>query len=304
MSQNDEGALHNDSKYHFTYVSPETPDIKQGDIVSKDEGITGLLANVHPHYLHEDYTHFIVLTQSCDMVRRDGNKCNCRYITLAAVRPFSLLLKRQIDSYRNEFTRKAEVCSTKSRQELVRFLSRLFNNNESEYFYLHEDANFGFNERSCAFLRLSISIRAYEHYELCLAARILSLNETFRAKLGWQVGNMYSRVGTDDWVPKHFTKPVFQKQIDDALDECCPFYDEAIIKAVEMAVNRGDSIFSRDELRSQLANTKPQNKRDKVLDSVIKVLRNSNVISDDKQAEKLRLLLNNDPEIAQALPIK
>jgi hypothetical protein len=98
---------------------------------------------------------------------------------------------------------------------LNQFLQRLFNNNESDYFYLHSEPTKGLGEDSCAFLRLSISIRAPEHYEKCLKSRYLSLSEPFRAKLGWLVGQLFSRVATQDWDSDRL-KDQLKKATDDA----------------------------------------------------------------------------------------
>jgi hypothetical protein len=37
-----------------------------------------------------------------------------------------------------------------------------------------------------------------EHYDVCLSAKIAQLQDIFAAKIGWAVGNIYSRVGTPD----------------------------------------------------------------------------------------------------------
>ena len=77
---------------------------------------------------------------------------------------------------------------------------KLLNNNHPEYFYLAEDVDCHLSEACVAFLKLAIPIKS-EHYDRCLAARISQLKEIFQAKLGWLAGNIYSRVGTPDWVP-------------------------------------------------------------------------------------------------------
>jgi hypothetical protein len=37
-----------------------------------------------------------------------------------------------------------------------------------------------------------------DHYEECLRSKIAQLQDIFAAKVGWSVGNLYSRVGTPD----------------------------------------------------------------------------------------------------------
>lgn len=176
---------------HFTYSKKiEHDKLKQGDILHKNEEIRSMIQAVHPHYLKEDYKFFIVLTQSCDLIKRDGQ---APYISLAAVRPFDLLLQRKISNYqKTDIERIGRICSQSKKWIIHQFLERLFNNNEPEYFYLYEDDSFGLSEPMVAFLRLSIAVKTDLHYEKCLNAKFIELDENFTAKLGWLVGNMYS----------------------------------------------------------------------------------------------------------------
>jgi len=188
---------------HFTYAEPLSTELKQGDILKKTPELTALLKEVHPHYAREDYLYFQVLTQSCDLVRRgQSNECKTRYITLAAVRSLDLIIKRAIDKFSEkiEFDNK-NVCSESHKSSLKDLFNKLLNNNDTQHFYLKAEPSYGLLTDCCTQLHLSISIRAYEHFEICLNAKILELDENFRAKLGWLVGNLYSRVGTNDYVP-------------------------------------------------------------------------------------------------------
>lgn len=187
---------------HFTYneVDTENASLKQGDILEKTPQLIQLLEEVHPHYAKPDYKFFQVITQSCDLVRR-GNKCKSRYITLAAVRQLDDIIDRFIaDNASPVFVDGNPYCSEKEGR-VYEFLKKLFNNNEKEYFFLEKSPKHGISVHCCTLLYLSIAIRAYEHYDLCLNAKRLELKDNFQSKLGWLVGNLYSRVGTDDYVP-------------------------------------------------------------------------------------------------------
>lgn len=48
--------------YHFTYKKPDKSSLKQGDLLEKTQEICVLLDEVHPHYLKDEYTHFIITT--------------------------------------------------------------------------------------------------------------------------------------------------------------------------------------------------------------------------------------------------
>lgn len=233
-----------DLKYHFCYALSSDADLQQGDILRKTDDLKKILKDVHPHYLDESYTHFIVLSQTCDLVRRDGKNCKTRYITLGVVRPLSLLLGREIEKHQDDFDKAAIVCKSSVKSKLSQLLERLLNNNEAEYFYIEPQVEVGLYEPSCAFLRLSISIRAYQHYDACLMARVLSLTEGFRAKLGWMLGNVYSRVGTEDWVPGTLTSKEFHKRIGDTLESMCQWVEDEKLK------------FAKGDLLEDIDNTK------------------------------------------------
>lgn len=186
---------------HFTYADPpELTELCQGDILARTPEIDSLLELVHPHFHKKNSNlYFMVLTQSCDLVPRQGGRVKAEYITISPVRSLDSLVSRQISALQSPGV-KADlpVLTMKTKNTLAEFLQRMFNNNESGYFYL-DGAGTPLVGDCCAFLNLSIAIKASEHYQKCIDAKILQLNDTFQAKLGWLVGQMYSRVGTKDW---------------------------------------------------------------------------------------------------------
>src|SRR6266480_4268170 len=110
---------------HFTYeddAKTERGALRQGDLLRRTERINQLLQTVHPHYFSKpDYRFLEVLTQSCDLERRDG-ECSTRYITLAAVRPLSLVLQREIDGYRrDDLEREARIADDRLRKSIDNF---------------------------------------------------------------------------------------------------------------------------------------------------------------------------------------
>ena len=86
-----------DQDIHFTYKEkPDMESLCQGDVLEKTEALNELLGTVHPYFQNDDYQYFMVLTQSCDLVRRDGKKCKTPYITLAAVRSYNDFLEKTL----------------------------------------------------------------------------------------------------------------------------------------------------------------------------------------------------------------
>ncbi len=284
---------------HFTYVPPDGTDLRQGDLLTKTDDLRKLLADIHPHYNRkDDYTHFLVLTQSCDLVRRDRRPCKSRYVSVAAVRPLGLLIEREIAKHQDRFEGTAGVCSLSKRGIVEQFIGHVLNNNETEYFYLEPEPALDLHEPSCAFLRLSIAVRAQEHYEKLLAARRLCLDPVFQAKLGWLIGNMYSRVGTEDWVPENLTEGAFKIKVKGFLDVAVQWVEADQLKAAKK--NLPEALTSRDEIREHIRSTKAPKRKDRLLDAVLKIARDQGLV-DDEAAKKLRIRLENDPDVSGLL---
>lgn len=210
---------------HFTYSTElDRESLKQGDVLCKSDELCDLLKEYHSYYVRSsEYTHFQILTQTCDLVRRGESKqCSTRYITIAAVRSLDTVIKRSIDRYADKkvLVEDQIYCSEKHKSKLKAEASSLFNNNDRDHFFLKASPSDGLPDDSCTFLHLSIALRAYEHYDLCLRAKLLELEGSFRAKLGWMVGNLYSRVGTEDYVPGASpTKESFEAEIEKILEK-------------------------------------------------------------------------------------
>jgi hypothetical protein len=184
---------------HWTYSKSETDsDLQQGDLLSPTENLREILKEVHPHFCAEKYLGFVITTQSCDLVRRGNKLPKAHYINIAAVRSLkdtaAHIFERVVRPVSNGVFRKSDRATAKD------LLHRIFNQNEQTLglFYFHPDADIGLGDHSVAFLRIVIALRV-EHYEVLLKARTGGLGPAFQAKLGWLVGNLYSRAATPDW---------------------------------------------------------------------------------------------------------
>ena len=61
---------------HFTYKrSPDAASLCQGDVLKKTDELMKILKDVHPYFQNDGYKYFMVLSQSCDLVRRNGQCC-------------------------------------------------------------------------------------------------------------------------------------------------------------------------------------------------------------------------------------
>lgn len=219
---------------HFTYARPEGEDLQQGDIIGlrklENAGLDGDLSG-----LPSSTYSLVILTQTCDMV---SGRVKTNHIALAPAVPLSEIINERIAELQKlEVSKLAGVCGNNQKGKLIEFLRKLFNNNEPHYFYLHEEHQFGLEEPMCAFLRRPIVLSLVSNYSILANARDLSLTEEFRAKLGWLVGSIYSRVATQDW-PRDKIDGIIETVLTDA----CGWEDHARLEAAETARKAGQKI--------------------------------------------------------------
>ncbi len=277
---------------HFTYKESDAdnPSLKQGDILQKTPALLKLLQKVHPHYTNSEYIFFQVITQSCDLVRRNGT-CKSRYITLAAVRTLDDIIDRFIEENTSSITIDGVFyCSENQRSKVVDFLKRLFNNNEKEYFFLEKSPKHYISEHSCTLLYLTIAIRAYDHYDLCLDAKCLELVDNFQSKLGWLVGNLYSRVGTDDYVPTAIpTSKDLQRLLQDLVKDHAAWVPRNRFQEFRKA----SEVIKNIEEINTLIEEKLKEKKDGKLSSILRQVKSTIALSGEDEKKFVNLILND-----------
>lgn len=222
---------------HFTYAAATSADLCQGDVLKRTPDIEKILKDVHPHYTNAGYKFFMVLSQTCDLVRRNGGDCNTRLVTIATIRPLDDALKRQLKTYQGALEAEIDVCSERFKDKLLMYVRSLFNNNNHEFFFLRQEGGFGIPIDMCVFLREAIPLRSSEHYEALMEARICSLEPTFQAKLGWLVGHIFSRVATDDWVPRQLDKATFDELTAFIVDELTTWVEDSRLRQAKKAIS-------------------------------------------------------------------
>lgn len=189
---------------HWTYeaISPEDQDLQQGDIIQPTEQLNAELGKVHPHFQDDKYSGFLILSQTCDLVRRAPLKqCKTNYINLAVIRPIQDVLIPLLDRYCSEDRFASGLYKKSARGQARMLMERLVNQNEQGMglFYLHPDTEVQIPDHSIALLQVSFALKADSHYDMLLAARSGRLKHEFQCKLGWLIGNLYSRIATRDW---------------------------------------------------------------------------------------------------------
>ena len=193
---------------HYVYNSPDKSQLRQGDVLQLTPKLAELLQEFHPHYAkHPEYQLFAITTQSCDLVKREGKPPKTPYIAIAAARTLEETLLREASKTQTRWQKETKVIGERERSTLSMFLQRLFDNNEPGFFYLHADQSLGIHTSCCVVLALAVTLRS-EHYELLLDAKIAQLTDTFQAKLGWLIAQMYGRVGTTEWNSEYPDNPL------------------------------------------------------------------------------------------------
>lgn len=171
----------------------------QGDLLHRTESLAEAIGQAHAYYATAtDYSHFLVLTQSCDLVRRKDSKCKSRYITICAVRPLSLAVERELSRYTNPLDGCPIPVGNLENNVLARqYLERVLNNTVDGIFFIPKGSSDTVGEHLCAFLSLSVALRA-DHYDICLSAKVAQTKEIFSAKIGSIASGLYSRIATPD----------------------------------------------------------------------------------------------------------
>jgi hypothetical protein len=262
---------------HWTYSAfSKESNLEQGDILKPSEELRTLFAEVHPHFRDPKYSGFLVATQSCDLIRRKGRQAKAQYINLVAIRPLAQVLPKLIFQVVRPIAGTRLLPSNK-KTEVHQLLERIFNQNEQSLglFFLHEDSDSGINEHSVSLLRVAVAVRSDLHYDKLLSARTGRMGEAFQAKLGWLLGNLYSRPAARDWNDfeddKEKLSQIIERCLGDISPEAGPSWidDEVLCEAREQGVDlKGKDSKDLEQLRP-----KPRHERavDQVRIAVSKV---------------------------------
>jgi len=195
--------------------------------------------------------------------------------------------------------RALRFCNNQRKSKVIEFLERLFNNNAPEHFFLYREPNLGLDEDCCAFLSLSIAVKAELHYAKLLEARILSLKEPFQHKLGHAVGTMYSRIGTEDWRPGNATEERFNELTRGPVD------DSTLVLWIEAEIHRRivqelEKLPANERTTAKLeevVTTTRKAKRarlEEALNLAVEAMKKAGIAED--AAQIARTHLGNDPE--------
>lgn len=275
--ENEKSGYSIDRNIHFTYKpEPDMETLCQGDVLEITEELSMVLKNVHPYFLNGQYKFFMVLSQSCDLVRRNGKSCKTPYITLAAVRNYSDFLEKMF--LKGRYAEKVDellLMDEKNKDRAYQLVERVYNNTEPEYFFLYKEDALEFPESMVAYLKVSIALKSNEHYDKCLNAKKIELTDEFKAKLGWLVGNMYSRVGTADWGGV-MSDQSRKEMLNNDLNSMCIIGNKEQLKMLKREfLEKKEFSFNHEEAVEFISNIALKTKYDKVMDIIEDVIQTS-----------------------------
>ena len=294
---------HSKSKVHFTYSdNPDMESLCQGDVLNITESLRKTLKEVHPYFLNKQYRYFMVLTQSCDLVRRERNPCKTPYITLAAIRSFDDFFEKTLTSLKYiEKENGLLILNAKNKDKTYQLIERLYNNTERDYFFLYKDELLDFPESMVASLKVSIALKSHLHYDECLEAKKLELSDEFKAKLGWLVGNIYSRVGTKDWEGQ-MTNRERREMLNGEITSRCVIGASEQIAKLKAALREQEQAFdSVDQAVEFVSGIKVETRFDKVMKEIEKVVMSPEVEIQPEIKERLLKRIKNKQQIKSLL---
>jgi hypothetical protein len=201
------------------------------------------------------------------------------------------------------------VYSNERRKDAEDFLHRVLNQNEQAngWVYLHPDADVGIGEPAVAMLRIGISLRAGDHYELIQNARCGRLDTEYRNKLGWLKGNLYSRIDTTDWSERELGDNEEARIINDLLDAPVGDRRPLWVPGVWIAEARRKKVtfdqLSPDQIDSILKAHAPKASLEAALDEVRKAVNQVRQEFSDDPAAHFGALIKNDACIMQLLGV-
>ncbi len=279
-------------------------ELRQGDVLSRNEILRDAIGKAHQYYATTpDYDYFLVLTPSCDLVLR-GNECKSRYISLAAIRPLDILLERELKKYKRSLKVPGLFCNLDRKDRASQFVERLLHNTEEGFLFLPGEF-FPDEIDRCAFLHLSVALRASEHYAACLTSKYKQLAIDFSAKVGQLTANLYGQVATQaldeqaDIDPQQIKDEYKRRLLEsESIYWISNEQERELRKRIQKAKAEGNGDINEENVKV-LVSSLPSDK-DMLVDRIIQII-DSHDFSVDKHLEILRNGLAGDTIIGRFL---
>jgi len=274
-------------------------DLQQGDIIENNEEISNIVKQIYPKISDLEYDSFLVITQSCDLVRRDGKLCKSKYINLVPIQPLEYAFLSLLDRVDDRYKITGRLYSAKGKSTAIQLIESISNQNAWALgvFFLHSNIDVKIPVDSVALLQVSFSFPSESYYNKITRARSGRLNVAFQSRLGWLVGNLYSRVATPDF-PKTNQQEVidYLMSSDKGNNNLPQWLTKDQLKQLKSSAKTDLMNLSEDQIDIFLVDFDPKAPFKKAIDHMINVVKG--VIKDVKNTEieeiERELLTNMD----------
>lgn len=177
---------------HIYASKLQTEALSQGDIIFLNDQLKTVFLE---HFKVEfDPEFLMVLSQSCDLVKRGNRAPKINHIILSLVRPFRNYIKHVVKDLSpvkigNDVTLIKDNDFDSLRQKVFDLIN---NANAKTNLFLPEQEPF--EEHMVAVFNTVYPLRFREQYDLLLENRVLSLNNDYKAKVGDIFSTLFDRV--------------------------------------------------------------------------------------------------------------
>ena len=195
-----------------------TDELKQGTIFSikniafdsKDRKTKLQFQEIYPEVNIDNIDYGIILSQSCDLVRRNKNPLpKTPYITIALLEPIEKFIEQKfpktIEKLVQEYSVQYENYRIINKEDLLSKISekcsKLFDNRETFYFFISIELEKTLTKMFYVNLVKTFPFKAM-HYETFAKNAKYELNTAFANKLGDMLSYIYGRVGVENYDKK------------------------------------------------------------------------------------------------------
>ena len=180
----------------------KSEDLQQGDIIANNEEVRDLINQFYRHNSYLECVAYIIITQSCDLARHDGEACKTSYINLVPILPFEDVFLSLLEKVCRNYKIKERLYSAKGgKSKANELIESICSQNAWALgvFFLHANLDVKIPMDSLALLQVSYAFPANDSYDTFRKSRNGRLDAAFQGRLGWLVGNLYSRIGTPNY---------------------------------------------------------------------------------------------------------
>jgi hypothetical protein len=192
------------SKFNSTFYSSDSDDnsLRQGDLID-----LSLLKKKMPQfeklypYFSEKYNYCVVASQCCD-ISKSNSKFKVDCVQLLAVKPFQEILrdfsKKNTHLHSTDSGNEKIVIKESKKQNIQSSIRDFLNHNTKLHFYYPPPEPEINNTMLSVCLDITVSLKIGV-YDQIKAARIKCLTPEYRHKLANKMGELFNRVGLDEF---------------------------------------------------------------------------------------------------------